>query len=593
MTLLTSYLSWLTRIALFALIFRAGIAADADLILYNGKIVTVDSKFSVRQAIAVRGDRITAIGTDADVLKAERGAKTKLIDLKGKTVLPGLFDNHVHALEAGLSEFRLPLPRLDSFQAIQSYIREQMAVTPKGRWIIVPRTFPTRLQEMRMPTRELLDIATEHPVMFDASYVVVVNSYGLRISGIDRSTPDPPRGQIVKDAHGEPNGILKNAQGLLKNLEAAKPFSDDEKAQALEEMLKRYAAAGLTSIADRSVKPAELTAYQRLYREHRLPIRVAMTWWLDVQRPEADLIKEIEASPYKTGWGDHWLRFMSFKVNMDGGMTIGTAYQRQPYGVFGRELYGMTDPSDRGQIFATPEKYIAVMRAARDKGWQLSAHSQGGGAIDAFLDTMESLDKEHPIAPSRSHLIHASFESREAIARAKRLGILVDVQSPWLYLDGPALEKVFGYDGMRMFYPLRSYLDAGVLICGGSDHMIGHDKNRAVNPYNPFLNMWTAVARKTVAGKVMHPEEKMTREEALKMHTIWAAYFQFEEKEKGSLEVGKLADVVVIDRDYLTCPEDEIRSIEPVMTIVGGNTVFSKRNEIGASDVHRLRVHAP
>ena len=381
-------------------------------------------------------------------------------------------------------------------------------------------------------------------------------------------------GQIVKDAQGEPNGIIRNAQSILKNLEPARPFSDEEKLRALEEMLKRYAAAGLTSVGDRALKQLDIALYQRLYREHRLPIRVAMTWWLDVQRPEADVVRDIQAAPYKTGMGDHWLRFMSFKVNMDGGMTIGTAYQRQPYGPFGKELYGMTDPDDRGQLFATPAKYLAVMRAARDKGWQLSAHSQGGGAVDVFLDTMEALDKEKPIAPSRSHLIHASFQSKEAIARAKRLGILADVQAPWLYLDAPALEKVVGYDGMRMFYPLRSYLDAGVLIGGGSDHMIGHDKNRAVNPYNPFLNMWIAVARQTIAGKVVHPEEKITREEALKMHSIWAAYFQFEEKEKGSLEVGKLADLVVLDRDYLTCPEDEIRKIEPVTTFVDGKVVF-------------------
>lgn len=561
--------------ALAACIIAAGLlaAANADLILHNGKIVTVDNKFSVQQAIAIRNGQIAMVGSDAAVLKAERGARTRVLDLQGKTVLPGLFDNHVHAIEAGLSEFRGPLPRFDSFAAIQDYIREQMKTTPKGRWIIVPRTFPTRLKEMRMPTKELLDIAAANPVMFDASYVVVVNSYALRMSGITRDTPNPPRGEIVKDATGEPSGILRNAQGLLKNLEPAKPFTDDEKMAALLDMLHRYAAAGLTSIADRALKQNEIALYQRLKRERGLPIRVAMTWWVDVQRPEADLIKEIQAAPYKTGDGDHWLRFLSFKVNMDGGMTIGTAYQRQPYGPFGHELYGLTNPDDRGQIFATPEKYLAVMRAARDKGWQLSAHSQGGGAVDVFLDTMEALNKERPIAPTRSHLIHASFQSEQAIARAKRLGILADVQAPWLYLDAPALEKVFGYDGMRMFYPLRAYLDAGILLSGGSDHMIGHDKNHAVNPYNPFLNMWTAVARKTITGEVLHPEQRITREEALRMHTIWPAYFQFEEKAKGSLEPGKLADLVVIDRDYLTCPEDEIRQIEPLATMVEGKVV--------------------
>src|SRR4051812_12578725 len=189
--------------------------ADADLILHNGKIVTVDAKFSIAQAVAAKDGRIVAVGSDANVLR-ERGPRTHVVDLHGRTVLPGLFDSHVHALEAGLSEFRAPMPSLDSFEAVRAYLREQARKTPKGEWIVVPRTFPTRLREMEMPTRELLDVVTDHPVMFDASYVVIANSMALRISGITRDTPNPPGGEIVRDAGGEPNGILKNAQKLLK-----------------------------------------------------------------------------------------------------------------------------------------------------------------------------------------------------------------------------------------------------------------------------------------------------------------------------------------------------------------------------------------
>jgi len=172
--------------------------------------------------------------------------------------------------------------------------------------------------------------------------------------------------------------------------------------------------------------------------------------------------------------------------------------------------------------------------------------------------------------------MHASFQNPEAIARAKRLGVSADIQMPWLYKDGPALEKVFGDQGMRYFIPLRTYLDAGVVIAGGSDHMIGHDKNSAVNPYNPFLSMWIAVARKTTQGKALHPEERITRQEALRMHTSGAAYMQFAEDTRGSLEPGKLADLVVIDRDYLTVPEDEIRNIQPTMTIVDGKISYTR-----------------
>jgi predicted amidohydrolase YtcJ len=563
---------------LFAVFLSAALlpAADADLILYNGKIVTVDPNFSIRQAVAIKNGRIAAVGANQAILKAERGPSTRVIDLGGRTVLPGLIDSHLHPLEAGLSEFREPLPPLDSFAAIQDYIRAQARKTPKGQWIIVPRTFPTRLKELRMPTREVLDVATEHPVLFDASYVVVVNTLALKLSGITRDTPNPPHGEIVKDPNGEPNGILRNAQSLLKGLKPAATFSEQEKLAALERMLRMYREAGITTIGEGGATPEEISLYERLKAERRLPVRVVMTWWVNIGRPAEEIIAEIRSRPWRTNQGDDWLKFGAFKVNFDGGMTIGTAYQRRPYGDFGRQLYGMTDPNDRGQLFATPEKFLAVFRAARDRGWSLSAHTQGGGAIDLFLDTMEALDREKPIAPTRSHLIHASFQSPEAIARMKRLGIAADVQAAWLYCDAPALEKVFGYDGLRYFFPLRSYLDAGVHVAGGSDHMIGYDKNRAVNPYNPFHGMWVSITRKTNRGRVIHPEERVTREEALKTYTIWAAWRLFAENTLGSIEPGKLADLVVLDRDYLTCPEDDILAIEPVMVVQEGKIVFQK-----------------
>ena len=554
----------------------AGRGAEADLILHNGKIVTVDAGFSVQQAVAIRGDRIAAVGSDQAILNAERGAHTKLIDLHGRMVLPGLFDSHVHPLGGALSEFRAPLPVLDSFAAVQSFIRQQAAKTPPGEWIVVPRTFPTRLRELRMPTREVLDVDTAHPVMFDASYVVVVNSLGLKRSGITRDTPNPARGEIVKDAHGEPNGILKNAQSLLKGLKPEGQFTEREQLQALEEMLQRYVAAGLTSIGDGAVQENEIRLYRTLKAQNRLPLRVTMTWWHNAAKPIEELRKEIQSADVTTNSGDEWLRFGAFKINVDGGMTIGTAFQREPYGPFGAQLYGKTDPQDRGQLFESPEKLLAILRIARDAKWQLSAHCQGGGAIDGFLQALAALDRESPIAPTRSHLIHASFQSPAAIAEMKRMGVLADVQPAWLYLDSPALEKVFGSDGMRYFFPLRSYLDAGIGIAGGSDHMIGHDKNSATNPYNPFLGLWTAVTRLNTRNEVVHAEERITRAEALRMYTTGAAYRHFAENSRGSIERGKLADLVVIDRDYLTCPEEEIRRIEPVAVMIGGRIVHGR-----------------
>jgi predicted amidohydrolase YtcJ len=545
-------------------------ATEADLILHNAKVVTVDSKFSIQQAVAIKGNRIVMVGSNREVLAAGRGAHTRVIDLGGRTLLPGLIDSHLHPLMAALSEARAPLPVMDSIAAVQRFIRERMVDTPKGQWIVIPHTFPTRLAELRMPTRKDLDVAPAHPVMFDASYAVVLNSFALRMCGITRDTPDPPQGEILRDENGDPNGILKG-ESAFKRSQAEPDFSEARKLELLEAMLRRYAAAGLTAVGDGAVDDVAL--YQKLKAAHRLPVRAVLTWRVDISRPTEDLVREIRSAPYTTNAGDDWLKFGAFKVNFDGGMTVGTAYQRQPYGPFGKQLYGMTDPDDRGRLFAPPEKYLAVFRAAREKGWQLSAHAQGGGAVDAFLDTMEALDKERPIAASRSHWIHASFQSPEALQRARRLGVLADVQPAWLYLDGDALERVVGSEGMRYFFPLRSYIDAGIHIAGGSDHMIGWDKNTATNPYNPFLGMWTCVTRKTTRGEVIHPEQKITREEALRMYTIWAAERMFAEKDYGSIETGKLADLVAIDRDYLSCPEDDIARIEPVMTVLDGKIV--------------------
>lgn len=544
-----------------------------DLVLHNGKIVSVDRRMSIHEAVAIRGGRIVAVGDSEQIVQDALEDGTPLLDLEGRTVLPGLVDSHVHALSAALSEFREPLPPLDSFAAVQSYIREQAARTPRGEWIVVPRTFPTRLKEMRMPTRETLDVVEDHPVLFDASYTVVVNSYALRMAGIGRGTPDPPGGEIVRDENGEPNGILKNAKSLLKGLEQAKGFTREEKLTALRQMLERYAAAGLTAVGDRAVNDEQIELYRQLKEDGRLPLRVVMTWRPGAAGRYEEIIRRIRSAPFTTGSGDRWLKFGAYKVTSDGGMTIGTAYQRAPYGPFGRQLYGMTNPDNVGQLFVGPEKLMAIFRAAREKGWQLTSHCQGGGAIDNFLKVMEELDLRRPIANERHHLMHASFQSLEAIRRAARLGVLADVQAPWLYYDAPALSKVMGEERMSMFYPLRTMLDEGVLLAGGSDHMVGFDKNRAVNPYNPFLQMWMAVTRRMRNGETLHAEQRVTREEALRMHTIWAARMQFAEEERGSIEIGKLGDLTVIDRDYLTCKEDEIKQIEPVMTIIEGKIV--------------------
>jgi predicted amidohydrolase YtcJ len=556
----------------------AASASGADLILHGGKVVTVDSAFTVSEAVAVDKGRIVEVGRSSAILARHRGPETRMVDLEGRTALPGLTDAHVHPLGAGLSNLGDSFMVLRSHAEVQDYIREQAKKTPKGEWIMVPKTFPTRLREMRMPTREVLDAALEHPVFYDASYATGVNSAALKRSGIDRATKDPPGSRILRDKAGEPVGILtRGATSLLQGVPRERRYTQEERLNALERMLKRYMEAGLTTVGDRGVNAETYSLYRVLKDQGRLPIRVVMTARLGSRGGSPDsTTAEIQRSGWLTKQGDEWLKFGSFKVGLDGGMNAGTAYMRAPYGPFQTQLFGIDHPDNRGELFIPPNDLLTIMRAARDKGWQLSAHSQGGGAVDTLLDVYETLNKERPIAPTRSHLIHASFQSRESIARASRLGVLVDVQPDWLHFDGSALSKVVSREAMRYFIPLRSLVNAGVIFAGGSDHMVGWDKNTSVNAYNPFLGMWIAITRKTMQGEVIHPEERLTREQALKMYTIWSAYLQHSEKERGSIEPGKLADLVVIDRDYLTCPEDQIKQISPVMTIVGGQIGYSR-----------------
>jgi predicted amidohydrolase YtcJ len=219
------------------------------------------------------------------------------------------------------------------------------------------------------------------------------------------------------------------------------------------------------------------------------------------------------------------------------------------------------------------ENVMEMARVTNELGWQMTSHTTGGGAIDVLLDAYEAADREKPILGRRFTVTHGNFPNARAIERAKKLGVAFDCQIAWHHLDGPALKDVFGPERMSYFLPLKSLFDAGIVVAGGSDHMIRFDPRQAINPYHPFYGMWMAVTRKTADGSVLNPEQRITREQALRMWTLNGAYLTFEEKDKGSIEPGKFADLIVITKDYLRCPEDEIKDIEVLLTLVGGKTV--------------------
>ena len=550
-----------------------GAQPKADTIYYNGNIVTMWAEHPVVEAVAIAGDRFLAAGSTADIRKLANST-TRQIDLAGRTVLPGLEDSHTHPIGAALSEQDAPVPVMNSIPEILAYIRNLTDVTPRDRVIFVPKIYATRLAERRYPNRYELDrAAPRHAAMTDNGYASVLNSVALRRIEIGRETPQPANGKIIKDDKGEPTGLILGAPQLLGELRRAKTPTHADMVWALKAMQKRYNEAGLTSTIDRSEGPEGFRVYQELRQQNQLTVRTYVTYLISGQGTPDQVRQDIERIPFVTGFGDEWFRVGSLKVVADGGILIGTAYLREPYGD-NTAIYGYHDPEYRGVLSVPRENLIEMARVANRLGWQMTAHTTGGGATDALLEAYEAANRDRSIADRRFTVTHGNFPDARAIARARRLGVAFDSQPAWLHLDGAAIKDVFGPARMRDFLPLRALFEAGIVVAGGSDHMIRFDSRNAINPYNPFFGMWMAITRKTTDGGVLGADQAITREQALRMWTLNGAWLSFEEKMKGSIEAGKLADMVVISKDFLHCPVDEIKDIEALLTIVGGRVVY-------------------
>src|SRR5207245_1050972 len=272
-----------------------------------------------------------------------------------------------------------------------------------------------------------------------------------------------------------------------------------------------------------------------------------------------------------TGTGGIWIRIGPIKLFLDGGMLNGSAYMRQPWPK--GNTYQIVEDDYRGLLFIKPEQLQIVLEEAAQRRWRVTAHTAGEAAMDVLVDGYDLLNRQTPIKDLRFCITHANFPSQRNLEACKRLGVCADVQPAWLWKDGTTLLKVLGEKRMRWFQPYKTWLEY-TTIGGGSDHMIKLDSMEATNPWNPWLAMWVAVTRVTERGDVLMPSERLTREQALKLYTINNAYLNQEEKEKGSLEIGKLGDLVVIDRDFLTCPLGDIPTTKVIYTVVGGKVVY-------------------
>jgi predicted amidohydrolase YtcJ len=543
--------TWLFAAAALLAFSAAATAQTADLVLVNGKIVTVDDRFSIAQALAIRGQHIVAVGTNADVEKL-KGPQTRTMDLAGRTVIPGLIDNHAHWVRAAEHD-ELRFDGITSRAQALKLLADRVQATPAGQWIVVlggwseeqftddPRGFP----------RDELDrIAPNHPVVVQAIYNhTYLNSAAQAALKIDAATPNPPGGTIEKDVGGQPTGLVRGPGGVAF-VAAGIPMFDQEAWLANTRKLVAYLnSLGVTAWLDaggRGMGAKHYEPYRHLAERGELNIRV---FWTTIRQPATPaqvdaVIKEIpEQKPFQgsdyfdqVGWGE------------------------SIYGPVTTQLLRTTSNTRPEDM----EQYRRLAEALAAQGLYVNSHVEMEAAIDAFLAAYEAVNKIHPIKALRWTFSHVDQVTEAQLERMKKLGMGAQVHSRPL-IQGALMHKVHGDKAWDM-PPFRRIQDSGIHWGLGSDAT-------AVTTSNPFYTLSFAVTGEMIGGRKVN-RQTISREEALIAHTRSNAWFLFQEGNLGSLTAGRYADLLVLDRDYLTVPPDEIKAIKPLITMVGGKVVY-------------------
>jgi hypothetical protein len=561
----------------------------ADMALINGKIITVDGNFSIAQALAIKGDRIAAVGTNNGI-KANIGAGTEIIDLKGKTVLPGINDSHLHAALYGGT--RPPLiidvsfPAVKSISDILKAVAEKAKTTKPGEWIRGMGWDEGYLEECikdpaRYPNRWELDaVSPDNPVMLGhyTQHEVWVNSRALELAGINRGTPSPGGGVIVKEhATGEPTGIFREfpAQSLV--MKVVPLWTRQEKRQGIEAMIRELNSLGITSITEGALGSGGnefqggllgtecIEVYHDLLSEGRLTMRVG---WLYLFGEYGactfenfrDIIPQLGIH---SGFGNEWLHVSGVKIFADGTPMARTAWMQDDYPDGGGRgslvIPGSSDEERR-------EELIKMIGFAHRYGFQVGVHAIGARAIGAAMDGFLQAEANNPKG-LRHYVLHSDFISDEYIRLAGQYGFGVGVQPAMKWTFSDAMDKLVGIELSSRQFPLRKMLDAGVHLPAGSDAPVVYPSWQA--------GIGAAVLRESRAtGTVRGPDQRITVREAIRMYTMEGAWQEHMETIKGSLETGKLADLCVLDEDILTTDPHRIKDIKTLLTIVGGKIVY-------------------
>ena len=555
---------------------------QADTIFINGIVHTVNPADQTVAGFAVKDGRFLAVGSNQHVL-LRRAKSTAVIDLKGKTVIPGLIDSHVHSTGAAVYEYDHVMPPMHAIADVLAYIKNRAELLEDDQWIFMSQVFITRLKEQRFPTRQEMDqVAPDNPVMFRTGPDTAVNSRALQLSGIDDSFVPPANAKyrLERDVEGKLTGVIRSGNSLLKYESNTRTPSIEERVDRLKQLIADYNSVGITSVSDRNTSDAALEIWRALYEQQELNVRAFLYYQMNANA-SLNVIKsriaKAATDPLHQYNDRLWLR--GVKVFLDGGMLTGSAYMRKPWGV--SEIYSINDPEYRGMRYIDQERLYQFSKMMLENGFQMTAHSVGDGAVHALLDAYRMIDEnEFKVAEHRPCITHCNFMSLEAIEDMAELGVVADLQPAWLYMDGKTLLRQFGQERTAYFQPYKTIFEKGVVVGGGSDHMQRIGSRRSVNPYNPFLGMWiTLKGQPRYMTESLHPEQVLTRKQALRLYTLNNAYLSFEEKKKGSIEAGKLADYAILDRDIMRVELDEVKSTRVLQTYLGGKLVYDQSKE--------------
>ena len=521
----------------------------------NGKIYTVNEKQAIAQSVVVEGNKISFVGSN-DEAKKLIDASTNVIDLKGKLMLPGFIDDHVHFITGGFYLLGIDLRPANSTTEFKQILKDYAEKHP-GKWITGGYWDHEKWEVKDLPTKELIDEAVPNtPVFVERldGHMAVANSYTLKLAGITKDTENPDGGLIVKDPKtGDPTGVLKDNAMYFVNKIIPEP-TEAETYEALLAALEEAKKFGVTSVQDITYNDA-LTAFQKAKDEGKLTCRIYTRW------PISDY-KSLIKKNIKICYGDDYIRMGSLKAFADGSLGSSTAWFFDKYNqdttTFGLPMDIITDGNMDKWCTDADKNHL-----------QLSVHAIGDRANSWMLDLFEKITKENPVWDRRFRLEHAQHVRFQDIPRFSKLGVIASVQPYHCIDDGVWAEKRIGRERIKYTYPFKSFLDAGVIVCFGTDWYVA--------PLNPLLGLYAAVTRRTLDNKNPNgwiPEQKISIEDAIKCYTINSAYAGFEENIKGSIEVGKLADLIVLSDDILTIDPVKIKDAKVEMTVFDGKIIY-------------------